>query len=185
MLGDIYLQEEDFESALDEYDNAFNLNMSCIPAIKGMLICYSELRMFEDGLDLADRLRCEDIKDPNVFLGLYQIGYAFIEEVSSQEASEFSTDRVRVLEDKCNTFLNFAFDNSETKDLDFMEQIARNYFQIKNFQIVSQLGHKHFAVSRTTKQLISSVVSSGFRLLQTQKLQFGVQKPSKVPQHRT
>lgn len=111
---------------LDEYN---------IEALKGVLKCNYKLGQFSEAWDLTNSLNFDFIKDPLVFLGFFQIGFACIEGLN-EERSTMHSEESKQLEIKCESLLLFALENSDHSDFELLEQIANNFYEIHNYQSV-------------------------------------------------
>lgn len=136
LLGDIYLQQDDYESALDNYNEAIDIDQHNVEGLKGVLTCNYQLDLFDETWDLLDGLSFAEIKDPMVFIGFYQIGYACIEALTVNEAIPEESNEVRTIENKCNSLLNYASALTDCKNIELRNTIAQYYFDIKNYQNV-------------------------------------------------
>lgn len=84
---------------------------------------------------MAQELNLDHVKDPLIFLSLFQVGYNVIErllESSPQQRSE----EVNQVEFRCNLLLNCATAVADHSDFGMLLQIAGHYFEIHNYQNV-------------------------------------------------
>lgn len=140
LLGDIHLGRNEHDKALQSYTQATEIDLYNIEALKGVITCNYELGLYSNTWDLAQSLNMDNIKDPIVFLGFFQTGMDSIEQLSDPDMRPLHATEIRQLEARCNILLNYATANAEPHDYSLIEQIAGNYFQIRNYQNVSLSG---------------------------------------------
>ena len=135
LLGDINCQLGHFETALQNYSKAICIDVNNGEALKGVLLCNYKLKRFDETWDFVSKLNLEAISDPLVFVGLFNIGYACIQEFEmNEEADDVVLEEIKNFGIQCNNFLNLATLNTSRSNISLQEEIARNYYKIRNYQ---------------------------------------------------
>lgn len=122
--------------ALKNFTNAANISQYNIEALKGILACNYQLCLYEETWDLTNQLKLDEIHDPSVFLGFYQIGSACIENMRESGQTRDENEEIKELEIKCNILLNYALTTTESSNIDQLKQLSSYFFDNHNYQSV-------------------------------------------------
>lgn len=133
LLGDIFLNQARYSEALSHYLRAAQIDDHNPEALKGIIACNSELGQPERTWELAQELNLELIKDPLIFLSLFQVGHCAIERLL-EDGPQLHAEEIGQAEFRCGLFLNCATATANHADHGLLQQIAGHYFEIHNFQ---------------------------------------------------
>ena len=131
LMGDIFFNEDDFESSSIYYTKAYKINPQNTLTVKGLLSSLYKLKKFRKALRFAKDLNFKDFKDPVIYIVLFKsvLGY----HKKSNEEIDIEPHSPAMIQ--CLHYLDLAREYS-LGDLQLQKEIAFNYYSIHCYQNV-------------------------------------------------